>query len=124
MQKNTRTIDIGGVDTAENGSSEVVLQSAHTPVGGCAEAQVVAELFPKDPRFTSFDRDVRIAPPYQLVPVVDRRSRTVPSTTPDSHESQAGMRTNLVSMFSNTAAVKKSVYPISTFSAKNASKQQ
>ena len=48
-----------------------------------------------------------------------RKERTVPSTKSDSFKSQAGKRSNLVPVISNSATVQKSVKDTSTFSSKN-----
>ena len=47
-----------------------------------------------------------------------RKERTVSSTKSDSYKSQAGKRSNLVPVISNSATVQKSVKGTSTFSSK------
>ena len=48
-----------------------------------------------------------------------KKDRIVPSTKSDSYKSQAGQRSNLVPVISNSATVQKSVKDTSTFSSKN-----
>ena len=102
-------------------ASQNVVQSGSSPGGGCAQTQVAAGLFPG---ISLFQNDVGTSSSQQQVTVVSREERTKPSENPDSHESQAGMRANLVSMISKPAAAEKSAYPSFTFSAKNASNKK
>ena len=48
-----------------------------------------------------------------------KKDRTVPSTKSDSYKSQAGKRSNLVPVISNSATVQKIVEDTSAFSSKN-----
>ena len=61
----------------------------------------------------------RVSGQKQQSSLGSRKERTVPSTKSDSYKSQAGKRSNLVPVISNSATAQKSVKDTSTFSSKN-----